>query len=208
MLEAQLGNDDAMAGHLRKLKESRDAEPEMPQHLLAMAYAGAFAGWLRRSDDMLEDAADAAAALLAQKRSIPMLTFCGQTALALSAIHRRDRPAAEIAIATLTDYPSGLGPFALLAAEHVLGLLAQTMGDGAAAAGHFDAARQFCRNADYRPAYGWATADYAAFLLERNDGGDHARAITLQNEALEIGRELDMRPLVERVLARREMLTA
>ena len=73
---------------------------------------------------------------------------------------------------------------------------------------HFEQLSRSAPRTGYRPAYGWAAADYAAFLLDRGADGDHARAIALQNEALAIGRELGMPPLVERVLARREMLTA
>ena len=45
-------------------------------------------------------------------------------------------------------------------------------------------------------------------LLGSADPADHARAIALGNEALVIGREFGMRPLIERVLARRVFLRA
>jgi hypothetical protein len=51
-------------------------------------------------------------------------------------------------------------------------------------------------------------SDYADALLQRAGPGDRARAVALQDEALGIARELGMRPLMERVLARREILKA
>ncbi len=45
-------------------------------------------------------------------------------------------------------------------------------------------------------------------LLDRNDSGDHEKAAELQDEAIAIAQELGMKPLLERVLAQREMLSA
>ena len=45
-------------------------------------------------------------------------------------------------------------------------------------------------------------------LLERNSDGDRRKAMTLLDESLAISTELGMRPLMERVLSRREILKA
>ena len=45
-------------------------------------------------------------------------------------------------------------------------------------------------------------------LLERNDEGDRQKAMVLLDESLAISTELGMRPLMERVLSRREILKA
>ena len=45
-------------------------------------------------------------------------------------------------------------------------------------------------------------------LLERNSEGDRERAVSLLDESLAISTELGMRPLMERVLSRREILKA
>ena len=60
----------------------------------------------------------------------------------------------------------------------------------------------------YRPELAWTCCDYADLLLERNNEGDRAKAMSLLDEALAISRELGMRPLMERVLSRREILRA
>ncbi len=54
----------------------------------------------------------------------------------------------------------------------------------------------------------WAYGDYAEVLLDRDEPGDREKAIELQEQALAVTRELGMRPLTERILARREILSA
>jgi hypothetical protein len=130
-----------------------------------------------------------------------------QVGLALVAVRRRDITGAERAYDALAPQAGGVSALPL-AVDHLLGLLAQTMDTDHEAIDHFEAALAFCARAGYRPAYGWAAADYSALLLERDGPADQARALALGNEALAIGRELGMRPLVERVLARREFLRA
>ncbi|MCH8282164.1 MAG: hypothetical protein IIC96_15950, partial [Chloroflexi bacterium] len=49
---------------------------------------------------------------------------------------------------------------------------------------------------------------YADTLLERNNEGDRPKALSLLGESLAISNELGMRPLMERVLSRREILGA
>ena len=50
--------------------------------------------------------------------------------------------------------------------------------------------------------------DYADTLLQRNEPGDREKAMSLLDESLAISSELGMRPLMERVLSRREILKA
>ena len=80
-----------------------------------------------------------------------------------------------------------------------------TFGQLDAGLAHFADGLAFCARAGYRPEYAWTAFDYADALLRRAATDDEARAIALQDEALEIARELGMRSLVERVLARREL---
>ncbi len=95
-----------------------------------------------------------------------------------------------------------------LATDHLLGLLAQTMGSIDLAAQHFEDALTFCRNAGYRPELAWTCCDYADMLLERTSDGDRSKAMSLLDESLSISNELGMRPLMERVLSKREILGA
>jgi len=92
--------------------------------------------------------------------------------------------------------------------DRLLGLLSQTMGNMDQAATHFEAALAFCRKAVCRPELAWACCDYADTLLQRNNPGDREKATALLDESLTITSQLGMRPLMERVLSRREILGA
>ncbi|MCH8296797.1 MAG: tetratricopeptide repeat protein [Chloroflexi bacterium] len=92
--------------------------------------------------------------------------------------------------------------------DNILGLLAQTIGNLDRSAGHFEDALAFCRKAGYRPELAWTCCDYADALRERDGEGDRAKAVSLLDESLAISSELGMRPLMERVLSRREILGA
>ena len=73
---------------------------------------------------------------------------------------------------------------------------------------HFEGALTFCRKAGYRPELAWTCCDYADMLLERDAPGDRGKAMTLLGEGLAMSRDLGMRPLMERILSRREILKA
>ena len=92
--------------------------------------------------------------------------------------------------------------------DRIKGLLAQTMGNLGDSQNHFEDALTFCRKAGYRPELAWSLCDYADMLLERNSDGDSEKAVELLDESLAISTELGMRPLMERVLSRREILKA
>ena len=82
------------------------------------------------------------------------------------------------------------------------------MGNMEDAQTHFEGALAFCRKAGFRPELAWSLCDYADMLLERKDEGDSDKAVAMLDEALAISTELGMRPLMERVLSRREILKA
>ncbi len=52
----------------------------------------------------------------------------------------------------------------------------------------------------------WTCYDYADTLLQQNEPGDREKATALLDESLAISSELGMRPLMERVLNRQEIL--
>ena len=76
------------------------------------------------------------------------------------------------------------------------------------AAAHFEDALAFCRKAGYRPEVAWTCCDYADTLLLRNNEGDRAKASAMVDESLAISSDLGMRPLMEWVPSRREILGA
>ena len=92
--------------------------------------------------------------------------------------------------------------------HHLLGLLARSLRDDQTALDHLEAAIQYSRLAAYRPSLAWPLFDSADTLLKRQGSGDPEKAMSLLDESLAISSELRMRPLMERVLSRREMLGA
>ena len=64
------------------------------------------------------------------------------------------------------------------------------------------------RTAVIRPELAWTCCDYTDTMLQRNESGDRAKATGLLDESLTISSELGMRPLMERVLSRRDILKA
>ena len=96
----------------------------------------------------------------------------------------------------------------VISADRLLGLLSQTMGNLGWAVVHFEESLAFCRKAGYRPELAWTCCDYADALRERDGEGDRAYAVSLLDESLSISSELGMRPLMERVLSRRDFLSA
>jgi tetratricopeptide (TPR) repeat protein len=206
-LACQISSVESAEPFIARLEENLGLIWFDPREPAVLAFAPVFADYIKGTDRRIDHARERAEAVLVAAMRVPWTDCWANASLGLGAVIRGDAALAERAYEQL----QGIGPCAAelpLLIDHLLGLFARTMGRPEMAVGHFEAALSFARAAGYRPPYGWAAADYAAMLLERNADGDHARAISLQNEALAIGRELGMRPLVERVLARREMLTA
>jgi len=65
-----------------------------------------------------------------------------------------------------------------------------------------------CRAANARVELARTLVNFSEALLGRNCPADHEKAIELQDEAIAIARKLGMKPLLERVLAKREILKA
>ncbi len=97
-------------------------------------------------------------------------------------------------------------PGALIGFDRLLGLLAHFMGNLRQAAAHFEDSLAFCRKAGYRPELAWSCCDYADTLLQRNESGDREKAMSLLDESLAISSELGMRPLMERVISRQNIV--
>jgi len=124
------------------------------------------------------------------------------------AVELKDRNSAQEHYAAIKAQQGTMFFFAMVSVDRVLGLLAQTMGNLDDAHTHFEDALTFCRKAGYRPELAWSLCDYADMLLDRNDEDDRQKAMQLLDESLQISTELGMRPLMERVLSRREILKA
>ncbi len=221
LLEYQTGDFNAGEDYLQRLLSTfgygQTGTPVLYPHVYAAAYtvpsvviavATRITGVMGRFD--LVEAV--ARSLFESPFAHPGPANAARIGLALFAVQRGDAGAAgelygDLGMIRGTMSPQcPIGPG--LAGDRVLGLLAQTTGEPDRAAAHFDDALAFCLKAGYRPELAWTCCDYADTLLERNGEGDREKATALLDESLAISSELGMRPLMERVLSRREILKA
>jgi len=157
--------------------------------------------------ERLEIGKAAAEAVLSEQPIAPVVSMSAKAGLALLAVQKGNQSAAAEHYAYLLGH-RGTMIWTLSSVDRLLGLLSQTMGEKDQAAQHFEDALAFCRKAGYRPELAWTCCDYADTLLQRNETGDREKAMSLLDESLAISSELGMRPLMERVLSRREILGA
>ena len=157
--------------------------------------------------DRLGIAEAAAEAVLSEQAVVPSRAMYAKAGLALLAVQKGDRSAAEGHYAYLLGQ-RGTMIETTSSVDRLLGLLSQTMGKLKQATGHFEDALAFCRKAGYRPELAWTCCDYADVLRERGGEGDRTKSMSLLDESLAISIELGMRPLMERVLSRRDILRA
>jgi len=135
----------------------------------------------------------------------PLYQHLARVNLAVQAADAGDAAAAAGQYVRLLSFPQSTNP---MLSERVLGLTAATMGDRRAAVAHFENALTYSSAQRLRPEHAWACCDFAGLLQGRQEAADEARARSLLDEGLIIARELGMRPLIERIIARRELLRA
>jgi tetratricopeptide (TPR) repeat protein len=210
VLESELGELARGREVVDRLVESaREVPPPGPtaEHAFVAAYVP-LVGRIAGSDHGFAAAVDAAERVLALPRVIPVVEVLVRTGLGLIAVQRGDADAARLQYGALQSQRGMAIPFLPLTADRLLGLLAATAGQLDAARDHLERALAFCRATGYRPELAWSASDSADLLDLRSAPDDAARAVALREEALAISRELGMRPLMERILARRQILKA
>jgi DNA-binding CsgD family transcriptional regulator len=150
---------------------------------------------------------EAASVVRSSPTLTPLVALDARQGLALLAVYHGDVAAAHEQYKALHITAGTLLPD-LLSADHVLGLLAHTYGDGATATAHFEHALAFCRQAGYRPELAWTCHDYAEALLGSRGPDDRERARSLVAEGLALAQELGMAPAMERMVSLQEKLQA
>ncbi|MEE8158563.1 MAG: tetratricopeptide repeat protein, partial [Dehalococcoidia bacterium] len=143
--------------------------------------------------DRLEIAESAAETVLSVGSVLPNGARQARSALAMVAVERGDRVAAEEHYADLIGL-RGTMIYTASSIDRLLGRLSQTMDNLDQAVAHFEEALTFCRKAGYRPELAWTCCDYADTLSLRDGSGDRAKSIALLEESLAISTELGMRP--------------
>ncbi len=215
VLEYQVGDFAQGSMHLEQLLEVVRRTPPGPSapHAFPALVVAAIAR-ITGLPDKLEVAEAAAQNVLSYPSVTPLIARAAVSGLALLAVVRKDVVAAKQQYDSLQRQGTevtGLTPFTsvgIISFKRLLGLLAETMDNLHQATAHFEDALTFCRKAGYRPELAWTCCDYADTLLQWNGPGDREKAMSLLDESLAISSELGMRPLMERVLSRREILKA
>jgi tetratricopeptide (TPR) repeat protein len=165
----------------------------------------ALAGMVINDDSIIEIAESVAQKVLDSSGS-EMGKVLARMSQSLIAVHRQDKPLAQIQYDHFNAH-RGLCIEAI-SIDRLLGLLARTLGNFEVSNTHFIEAVTFCRKAGYRPELAWSLHDYAEMLVERDEPGDSEKATSMLDEALQISTNLGMRPLMERVLSKRDILKA
>ncbi len=209
-MEFELGEFDQGEAYLERVLAAMRLTPPGPNlEYMLPALGIPLVARVSGTDRHFEAAETAAHAILTAANSSTYLVWDATTGLGFLAVQQGDSAAAADHYATLvSSRGTAMAIGVTLAFDRLLGLLSHTMGNLDQATGHFEDGLAFCRKAGYRPELAWTCCDYADTLRQRNDEGDREKAITLLDESLAISSELGMRPLMERVLSRREILKA
>ena len=208
-MEHELGNFDQGDEYLGKLLEVMDsttlegADTTRSMPLITIPYAARITGDVAR----IPAARRAADSLLSNPSIAPLMALTVRIGLGLIAVVQQDAESAAKLYEFIEPEHRGMPVQGIICFQRLLGLLSQTMGDLDQAAGHFEDALAFGRSG-YRVELAWTCCDYADVLKERNAEGYRAQATSLLDESLAISRDLGMRPLMERVLSRRDILKA
>ena len=214
-LELELGDFEHADVYMERLLETMRLSPPGPVfEYMIPAVALPMAARIRDDTNGFEAAEAAADAVLNSANPFPFVVGAARAGLGLLAVKRGDPAVAADLHASLISHSGTIMIPNGLVYDRVLGLLAQTMGEPDQAAKHFEVALAFSRKGGYRTELAWACCDYADLLLDpstssgRTGSDGRALATSLLDESLSISSELGMRPLMERVLSRREILKA
>jgi DNA-binding CsgD family transcriptional regulator/tetratricopeptide (TPR) repeat protein len=157
--------------------------------------------------DRIEIAEATAKAIVSERSATLNRAIYAKAGLALLAVEKGDQTASQEHYAALLSQRSTM-IWTVVSVDRLLGLLSQTMGDLDQAATHFEEALTFSRKSGCRSELAWTCCDYPDTLSLRDGSGDRAKSIALLDEALAISTELGMRPLMDRVAARQELVQA
>ena len=208
LLEYEVGNFDSGEEFLERAEESMVLTVPRATDLMFLAFGIPMIARITGLSDRLDVAEAAVEAILASPTgATPRFARNAEASLGPVAVIRGDGTAAEELYNTLVSSP-GDSEAAIFSPQRLLGLLSQTMGNLDQAIAHFEDALASCRKEGYRPELAWTCCDYADALRERDGPGDKEKAVSLLDEALAISSGLGMKPLMERVLSRREILGA
>ncbi|MFQ6027970.1 MAG: hypothetical protein ACE5Q6_10800, partial [Dehalococcoidia bacterium] len=206
MLEYQLGNFQQGETYLEQLMDIAPQFLTQASSLFAQGASIPMVARITGEASRLEIAQTTAENYSSLASYSPLVTIAARNCLGFIAVLRADAAAAQEQYQALGAARAGEW-FGIISSDRNLGLMAHTFGDLDQAVTHFEDGLTFCRKG-YRPELAWTCCDYADTLLQRNNTGDREQAMSLLDESLAISTKLGMRPLMERVLSRRDILKA
>ena len=205
-IEAMTDGDPERIGEHASTMVTEPGKLAMELREIAML---ALIGRMTDRPEFVDRAVDyAAEALKVEPPHTPFRRQMCDATMAIAAISNQDAIQADHSYDALKITAGQMIGGDIVSGDHLLALLAESADKLELAEEHFDAAVEFCVSAGYRPELAWTRADYAEMLLARNATGDKEKAVELQDKAIAIATELGMQPLLERVLAQREILKA
>ena len=209
LLEYQEGDFSQGAAYVDRLVEGMHMATPGPNYDTAfLAMAISLAALITGTPERLDVAETAAKAALSSSNAIHSVILPARLAQAILSVFKSDVAGATEHYAVLKSDSGGMLISSEMRVDRVLGLLAHTMGDLGRSVAHFEDSLTYYRQAGYSPELAWTCCDYADTLLQRNEGDDRERAITLLDESIVIAAEVGMRPLTERVTERLEWIQA
>lgn len=218
VIEYETGNIEQGEAYLERLLQTMSMAPPLQAfHFSGPAIVIPIVARITGSVDRFDAAFAAAETILGNFSAVNIIRdgaagiysrVAATAGLALMAVQLGDTKAAVAQYDVLKSHQGALVPLVMLCVDRTLGLLAHTMGKLDDAAGHFEDAIAFCREAGYRPELAWSLYDYVDMLLERDNPGDRRKAEELVDESDQIASGIGMMPLMEKVMALREQLDA
>lgn len=193
-----------------------DGDSFIDRLLLAMSRVGPSDSWeyvypawviplvarITGNTDSIEVARKAGDSLVSLAPDYLTLATMARTGLALIAVGEEDPVASGQQYQNLKLLQGIMQRHVPISGDRVLGLLARTAGDRDEVEAHFQGAMDFCKTAGYRPELAWTYFDYAEFLLNRGRTGDQIQAATLLEKALDVSRDLGMKPLIAKAVSK------
>jgi DNA-binding CsgD family transcriptional regulator len=211
-LEYEIGNFLQGDAYLGRLLESINLAVNGQSEDAYFSFSIPAIARITNTIDHFDDAQKVAEAILASLYAFPFVSLFARTGLALMAVQRSNSRAAMEQYAALEAERSSVLYTGWISLDHLLGLLSATQGRFDQAIVHFEDALAFCRRAGHRPELAWICYDYADTLLVEASlkpgptVENQAKAISLLQESLAIASELGMKPLMQRVTDRLELL--
>ncbi|MDP6514910.1 MAG: AAA family ATPase [SAR202 cluster bacterium] len=145
-------------------------------------------------------------AVLSYQYATPHAILMANAAAAVAAIERGDASQTRELLDSFRDQEGGMLARGNLSPNHLMGLLAHTVGEFDRAVDEFEIALAFCREAGYLPELAWTCYDYATSIAQAPSRRD--QVLFLVEEALRISTELGMQPLMTRVTALKAQMEA